>query len=101
MLKLLQQKRDLGLIAGLEDNPNDIKNFSDEIECIFLLTNHDPSSRKLKKIIEELKGIKFPGVEIMFCASNFMGYGLYKENVINIDKFQERYSGQIYSKGKR
>lgn len=99
MLTLFQQKRDLGLIAGLEGNRNNVENLSDGIDCFFLLANHDPSSRKLKKIIEELKQIKIPGVEIKFCASNFMGYGLYKENVINIDKFQERYNGQIYSKG--
>lgn len=97
MLTLFQQKRDIGLIAGLEDNLNDVKNFSDEIECFFLLANHDPSSRKFKKIIEELKGIKIHGEEVKFCVSNFMGYGLYKENVIKLADFQERFKMQICS----
>lgn len=99
MLNLFQQKRDLCLIAGSKDNPNEVKSFSDEIDCIFLLANHDPEKSGLKEVIDKLGQIEIPCVEIKFCASNFMGYGLYKENVINIDKFQERYNTQIYSKG--
>lgn len=99
MLNLFQQKRDLCLMAGLKDNPNEVKSFSDEIDCIFLLANHDPEKSGLKEVIYKLGQIEIPCVEIKFCASNFMGYGLYKENVINIDKFQKRYNTQIYSKG--
>ena len=100
LLKLFQQKRELGLIDGLKVNP-EVPRFFYDIDCIFLLANHDPEKSGLKEIMEKLGKLKIDGVEIKFCASNFMGYGLYKENVINIDKFQERYSGQIYSKGKR
>ena len=101
MLKLFQQKRELGLIDGLKVNPNEVTRFFSDIDCIFLLANHDHEKSGLKEIMEKLGKLEIDGVEIKFCASNFMGYGLYKENVINIDKFQERYSGQIYSKGKR
>ena len=97
MLKLFQQKWDLGLIPGLKSDPKRIKSFSNEIDCIFLIANHDPSSRKLKESILELEKIEIPGVIIKFCASNFMGYGLFKENVFKIDEFQKRYGKQIFN----
>lgn len=93
MLKLFQQKRNLDLIAGLKDNHNVIERLSDEMDCIFLLANHDPRNRKIKKIIEELKEskeikeIKESGIAIKFCVINSTDYGLYKANVIDIDEF--------------
>ncbi len=98
MLNLFQQKRDLCLIAGLEGNPNKVKSFVDEIDCIFLLANHDPGKSRLQGIIKELEQIKIPGIGIKFCVSNFMGYGLYKENVIDLVEFREKYVRQIYSR---
>src|SRR3972149_6562277 len=97
MLTLFQQKRYLELIASLQENRNEIKSFSKEIDCIFLIDNHDPSSRKLKESILELEKIEIPGVKIKFCVSNFMGYGLFKENVLKIDEFQKRYGKQIFN----
>jgi hypothetical protein len=96
--KLFQQKRELGLISGLKGNTNEIKYFAREIDCIFLLANHDPGKSKLDEIIRNLEQITIPDVEIKFCVSNFMGYGLYKENVINLAEFREKYEQQIYSK---
>ncbi len=107
MLKLFQQKRDLCLIAGLKDNNNEVKSFSREIDCIFLIANHDPGKSGLKGIINKLSQenqkmkIENPGVEIKFAVSNFMGYGLFKQNVIPLENFQELYKDQIYSSVKR
>lgn len=98
MLNLFQQKRDLCLISGLEGNPNKVKSFADEMDCIFLLANHDPGKSRLQGIIQKLEQIKIPGVGIKFCVSNFMGYGLYKENVIDLVEFSEKYVRQIYSR---
>lgn len=98
IISLFQQKRDLGLIKGLQGNANKVKSFEDEIDCIFLLANHDPGKSSLLKVIKELDQIKIPGVEIKFCVSNFMGYGLYKENVINVVEFKDKYAQQIYSR---
>lgn len=97
MLTLFQQKRYLELIASLKENRNEIESFSNEVDCIFLIANHDPSSRKLKESILELEKIEIPGVIIKFSASNFMGYGLFKENVLKIDEFQKRYGKQIFN----
>lgn len=96
--KLFQQKRELGLINGLEGNTNEIRDFAGEIDCIFLLANHGPDKSRLDEIIRNLEQINIPSVEIKFCVSNFMGYGLYKENVINLAEFREKYARQIYSK---
>jgi hypothetical protein len=97
MLTLFQQKRELELIASLQETRNEIESFSKEVDCIFLIANHDPSSQKLKESIQKLQDIKIPDVEIKFCASNFMGYGLFKENVLKIDEFQKRYEKQIFN----
>ena len=58
-----------------------------------------PDKSGLQEIIKGLEQIKIPGVEIKFCVSNFMGYGLYKESVVNLEEFKKRYERQIYSKG--
>ena len=99
MLNVFRQKRDLHLIKGLEGNNNPVKSFTADIDCIFLLANHDPDKSGLQTIVKEIEKINIPGVGIKFCISNFMGYGLYKENVINLPEFNERYAKQIYSKG--
>jgi hypothetical protein len=35
--------------------------------------------------------------KLRFAVSNFMGYGLYKENIFGLDEFMARYDRQIYS----
>lgn len=98
MVNVFQQKRDLCLIGGLKGNNNAVTDFVEDIDCIFLLANHDPGKSGLQRIIKEIEQINIPGVEIKFCISNFMGYGLYKENIINLPEFKERYARQIYSR---
>ena len=98
MLTIFQQKRGLNLIGGLNGNSNPVKDFADDIDCIFLLANHDPDKSGLQAIIKAIEKINIPGVGIKYCTSNFMGYGLYKESVISIQEFNKRYAKQIYSK---
>jgi hypothetical protein len=82
MLCVFKQKRELGIIPCLsgvpKTNKNEVKEFEDEIEMVFLIANHDPDSTKLHA---ELSSIQGPDVK--FITSNFMGYGLYRENVID------------------
>ena len=78
MVGIFQQKRDLGLITGLEGNNNLVKGFKDEIDVILLIANHDPASEKLWKIISKIQcAVKQKRFcfKIRFCTSNFMGYG--------------------------
>lgn len=94
MLGILKQKRELGLIPCLSEtgNNNQVKEFSDDIEMIFLLANHDPASKILN---DELSALSDP--DLKFITSSFMGYGLYLESVFNLSSFLNRYNRQIYS----
>lgn len=98
MLTILHQKRELGLIPALRNNKNVIKAFSDESEYMFILANHDPDSSKLNNILKDIQKkyeTKLLGFGFKFCSSNFMGYGLYKQNVYSFNEFRERFGNQI------
>lgn len=94
MLGVFKQKRDLGLIPCLsgigKTNSNAVSQFADDIEMIFLIANHDPASTILQT---ELAGVQ--NHDINFITSNFMGYGLYKENTFDYPSFIQRYNSQI------
>lgn len=93
MLSILRQKRELGLIPCLskDGNKNEIAEFENSIELIFLLANHDPASSILQTELTSLVKQK-----IRFITSNFMGYGLYNQNVYNLEQFLSRFNRQIY-----
>jgi len=93
MLGLLKQKRELGLIPCLskDGNKNEIIEFDNSIELIFLLANHDPASSILQT---ELTGLT--NQKIKFITSNFMGYGLYNQNIFDLNQFSTRFPKQIY-----
>jgi hypothetical protein len=86
MLSVFNQKRELGLIPCLTmpNNSNQIKQFADDIDFAFLIANHDPESSKLNTEISELKI-----TPIKILASNLMGYGIYNDNIIDLDKFKQ------------
>lgn len=94
MLEVFKQKRDLGLIPCLsgigKTNSNVVTQFDNDIEMIFLLANHDPASSILRN---QISGITNP--DIKFVTSNFIGYGLYKENIIDGPSFLLRNKAQI------
>ena len=100
MRMIFNQKKDLGLI----NNQNAIAQFSDsKPEYIFIFANHDPDStlliKELNKLPELLKKLNFEErANLKFAVSNFMGYGLYKENIYSLIEFNERFAKQIYSK---
>jgi len=93
MLEVFNQKRKLGLIPCLQKNKNwtkDINDLEDDIDIIYLLANHDPASDILDTELKKLSGA---GVKLV--TSNFMGYGLYRENVFNINDFTKRFAIHI------
>lgn len=94
MLGVFRQKRELGVIPCLsgigKTNSNAVIQFANEIDMIFLIVNHDPESRILKT---ELTGLHIQNSK--FVTSNFMGYGLYVENVFDYLSFDQRYKSQI------
>lgn len=93
MISVFSQKRALHLIPDLSvaGNANEVKEFADKIDLIFLIANHDPESKRLKN---ELNSVNDENVK--FITSNFMGYGLYKQNVFSLSEFLNRFSKQIY-----
>jgi hypothetical protein len=98
MIELLRQKRELGLVPGLAKNPNQICNLfpPKKPDFIFLLAGHDPDSRKLRGILDKLKLLpKMEHASLKFAAANFLGWGLYKQNILSLDEFLDRYGRQI------
>jgi hypothetical protein len=85
---------EMGLIPCLsgigKTNSNAVTKFADDIEMIFLIANHDPASNILQTQLSEIQN-----QDIKFITSNFMGYGLYQENVFKYPEFIDRYKTQI------
>ena len=96
MCIVFNQKLELGLI----DNQKPILSFSDRVpDFIFVFANHDPDSQILIRELHEVEAIapELP-FKVKFAASNFMGYGLYEQNIYGLDEFISRFPEQIYSK---
>jgi hypothetical protein len=93
MLGVFAQKRELNLIRGLSHNKNmlDQESIDTDIGFMLLLAGHDPASNKLS---DELRTLQTE-LPIMFSTANFMGFGLYKENVHTLLEFRGRFSTQI------
>ena len=95
---IFDQKRKLRLIPALANNKNPIGEFDDKTDYIFLLAGHDPASRKLRgalKQIEDECGKNDLGFDIKFCSANFMGYGLFKQNIFTSQEFMQRFDRQV------
>lgn len=98
ILDVFAQKRDLGLIRSLKTNPNKVQSLDPQIELIFLIAGHDPASGKLGKILRTARDADLddiPNARVSLCTANFMGYGLYRENVYELSAFLDRYGEQI------
>ena len=90
MKNIFNQKLELGLIR----NQNPIEHFSDNIpEYILAIANHNPASSILKRELETLP--LCPNIKLRFAVSNFMGYGLYRENIYPLDAFLSQFGDQI------
>lgn len=90
MLGVFNQKHELGLI----NCKHTLKNFSDEKpEFIFIFANHDPESTILKSEIDDLPSC--PSIDLKFAASNFMGGGLYNQQIYDLEGFKKRFRNSI------
>ena len=90
MKLLFNQKLDLGLI----NNQKSIESFSkDNPEFILALINHDPESSMLRNEFQKFPDC--PNAEIKVATSNFMGYGLYSQNIYSLDEFLRKFEGHI------
>ena len=88
MLKLLQQKRFLGLIPYLsKSNNNEVKEFDDEVDFVFLLANYYSKSSNLRNEIDEIEN---KGGTFKMIAANYLGYGLFKDKMLDIANPEHR-----------
>lgn len=94
MQKVLYQKIKLGLIPCLLKKKGGYTEsdlaFKGDPEMMFILINHDPESRVMQREFDPIKGSASK-----FISSNFMGYGLYKENLLSYQQFTNKFSRQF------
>ena len=88
---IFNQKIKLGLIM----NQNYIESFaSEKPEFAFIFANHDPESSVLKRELEKI--VLSDKFDLKFAVSNFMGSGLYAQNMYDLEKFKNKFNEQIY-----
>jgi hypothetical protein len=88
-ISAFKQLRTLGLVRfGKNENKNEIEKLSEEIpEFILLFANHKPAKTKLESEFKDISNLKNADVKI--ATSNFMGYGLYEQNMLTIEEFKK------------
>lgn len=93
MIRLFKQKRDLELINFGKNKPAEINDSSltKDPEVILLLINYNPRSKALIEVIKNIKETKDLKFKLKFATANFMGYGLYKEGIYNVEEFEEKF----------
>ena len=99
MLIVLKQKKELGLIKGLDklfvSGEKDVEpELIDKPEFIFLLANYHHYSSALKSESEKLPD------DSLFYLSSFMGYGLYKDFVVTKKDLIERFPNVFNKRSK-
>lgn len=99
MLIVLKQKKELGLIKGLDklfvSGEKEIEpELIDKPEFIFLLANYHHYSSALKSESEKLPD------DSLFYLSSFMGYGLYKDFVVTKKDLIERFPNVFNKRSK-
>jgi hypothetical protein len=94
MKKCFNQKNNLCLIPKLKHNIKSFKN-QPKVEFIFIFINHDPAKSSLEKEINKINPNDYPYLDIKFAVSNFMGYGLYENNIYPLETFKEKFKERI------
>jgi hypothetical protein len=94
MKNVFNQKQELELLI---DNQKQIESFGDNKPAFILaLANHDPAKSNLNKELAKLSAVQCQHIDLKFATSNFMGYGLYDQNIYTKDVFLSRFKEQIY-----
>lgn len=85
MSQVFAQKCKMGLVDGLNEKQYDVKISSLNPEVIFIFANHDPESKILSTVIEEIEPDRYP-FPIMIASASNMGYGLYVERLKQVKR---------------
>lgn len=95
VLSILEQKRELGFFRGMQHNKNKVIDLDlEHLDFILLLAAHNPRSKILLQVLEDLPIIN--NVNLKFSVANFMGYGLYSECIYTLDEFKTIFKKQIF-----
>jgi hypothetical protein len=86
---LINQKSDLGLMAGIK---RQVHISQSQPEFIFIFANHKPASTRLNRELIKLRDLYFykellTKVDIKIANSSFMGYGLYDCEMIDLESY--------------
>lgn len=89
-----KQLRELGLInlsSGADKNADDIKELDKKAECIILFADLNPKSELTYRIYKEAikTQSQLKNIEIKFAVSSFMGYALFNQFVLDLNKFRD------------
>jgi hypothetical protein len=89
---LFLQKIKLGLIPSLTrlHELEDPVKFADTIDVAYLISDHDPASKRLNRELQQLKNSN-----AKFITANFTGYGMFTQNVFDFNEFSKRFTIQI------
>jgi hypothetical protein len=85
---VFNQKMELELI----NNQKKIESFNDEKpDFIIALANHDPASTILRNVLTDVsKMSETLPFQVKFSVANYMGYGLYDQNILGLEEFISR-----------
>lgn len=86
MTEVFRQKCKLGLVEGLQENQYHLTISPDNPEVIFIFAEHDPASRILKRVLNDIDpdDYSFP---ISIASASMMGCGLYEDCMWTIKEF--------------
>ena len=74
----------------------DLGNFSNERPILLLLlANHDPDSKKLIRVLNNLP--ESPHADLNIATASFFGCGLYDHRVHTVEEFRKRFPDYIHS----
>jgi hypothetical protein len=91
MEEVFSQLRELDLIRfGKAGNPHRAKFSRSECQFILILADYNRNSSKLKSALAEIND-DILQYKLRFATSSFMGYGLYADNMLPLDRFKELY----------
>jgi len=88
-ISAFKQLRELDLIQfGDKGNNHQIEQLRNEKpEFIFLFANHKPAKGKLSSEFQNILDIN--NADVRIATANFMGYGLYHQNMLTIEEFKK------------
>lgn len=89
MLKLFEQKHDLGLIR----HKHKLASFDDAqdppLQLIFVVANHNPASTVLSRELSTLQPA--PHVQVLVAMGNALGYGLYDRRLLTVAEYLHQF----------